>query len=101
MEESKIQALENACSSEFIDATMKLLGQRVRVTQKGRALGTEYTVIQIIRLCPTHSTERACFAIEYWGALGKKEILPIYPSTKIFILEEEAYTTDASARHFF
>ena len=82
IEESQAQALKNACSSEFIDATMNLTGRRVRVHYKGNVLSTEHTIVRIVKLGEFNSAERACFAVVYQNSkTGVEETLPIFPST--------------------
>lgn len=96
-------ALNNACTSEYYDAALILVGQRVRIQYKDATFGTEHTVVRIAKLDNTRSDERACFGVVHRdNAKKEEETLLIFPSTKIFILtEEEQIATDSSAKHFF
>ncbi|OGZ18440.1 MAG: hypothetical protein A2494_01195 [Candidatus Lloydbacteria bacterium RIFOXYC12_FULL_46_25] len=97
----KAQALENACSSELIDATMNLLHKRVRIAYKDRIFGTEHAVSQIVRVNNVRADERACFGIVCKNdGKGSEETLPIFPSTRIFILKEESAVVEP-AMHYY
>lgn len=97
----KAQALENACSSELIDATMNLLHKRVRIAYKGRIFGTDHTVSRIIRMNNVRGDERACFGIVCKnGDKGQEETLPIFPSTRISILKEAPAAIEP-AMHYY
>lgn len=90
VEELKAQALKNACLSVYFDATMRLTGKQVRIAYENRIFGTDHMVIRIVKLEELRFSERACFGIVHRkNGVEGTEILPIFPSTKIFILSEE------------
>lgn len=100
IEGMEAQALQNACSSEFIDATMHLSEKRISIAYKDRIFSTEYIVLKVVKLGDIRSNERACFGIVHLNSLQQEETLPIFPSTKISILEKEQIVHE-SAMHFF
>lgn len=103
VKELETHALKNACESEFFDATLSLVGQRVRIQYTDATPPTEHTVVRIAKLCNIRSDERVCFGIVHQDNPKKEEETQlIFPSTKIFILvEEKQCNTDTSAKHYF
>lgn len=103
IEELGAHALKNACASEFFDAALSLVGQRVRIQYKDATFGTEHTVVRIAKLHNMRSDERACFGIVHRDNPEKEEeSLIIFPSTKITILvEEKPIAIHSSAKHYY
>lgn len=100
----ELHALKNACASEYNDAVLNLVGQRIRVQYCKDAISpTEHTVVRITNLHNLRGDERVCFGIVHQDNPKKEEeTLLIFPSTKIFILvEEKQCDTDTSAKHYF
>lgn len=103
VKELETHALKNACESEFFDAALSLVGQRVRIQYTDATPPTEHTVVRIAKLRNIRSDERVCFGIVHQDNPKKEEeTLLIFPSTKIVILvEEKQISTHSSAKHFY